>query len=247
VQSTGVLRNSSYKEELPAVILKPKRASGRTVIWTTETGKAGLFASDTADAPEPKPAIQKLLETGAIVVGVDLLYQGEFLTNTFSKTPRVKNPRESAAFTFGYNHPVFAQRVHDLLSVIRYCQEQETPPQRIDLAGLDATGPLVAAARAQAGTAIHKTVVQTGGFRFIQVMDLHDPAFLPGAAKYGDLPGFLALAAPGKLWVSGEGSAAPDLLQKLYASPSVQANLVTDDSPPAEVAEAAVTWLLAKD
>jgi hypothetical protein len=187
------------------------------------------------------------LDSGITVVGIDLLYQGEFLTNGFSRTPRVKNPRESAAYTFGYNRSVFAARVHDLLSVIRYCREQEVPPKRIDLVGLDSTGPIVAAARAQAGAAIHKAAVHTGAFRFARVKDLHDPAFLPGGAKYGDLPGMLALAAPGRLWLSGEGQAAPDILRKIYASESALSHLATDHSPPSDVEESAVSWVRTSD
>ena len=49
------------------------------------------------------------------MVGADLIYQGEFLADgqPLEKTRRVENTREAAAYTFGYNHTVFAQRVHD--------------------------------------------------------------------------------------------------------------------------------------
>ena len=37
-----------------------------------------------------------------------------------------------------------------------------------------------------------------------------DLNFLPGGAKYGDLPGMLALGAPGELWLAGEGPMGAD-------------------------------------
>jgi hypothetical protein len=47
--------------------------------------------------------------------------------------------------------------------------------------------------------------VDTEGFRFATA-GLHDPGFLPGAVKYGDLPTLLALTAPTPLWLAGEAS-----------------------------------------
>ena len=38
---------------------------------------------------------------------------------------------------------------------------------------------------------------------------IHDPDFLPGGAKYDDLPGMLAVAAPAPLFLAGEGDAIP--------------------------------------
>ena len=40
------------------------------------------------------------------------------------------------------------------------------------------------------------TAIDTAGFRFADVTDIHSPDFLPGGAKYGDLPGMLSLSAP---------------------------------------------------
>jgi hypothetical protein len=87
----------------------------------------------------------------------------------------------------------------------------------LQLAGLNGAGPIVAAARAVCGETIDGTVIETGGFRFGQVLDIHDPNFLPGGAIYGDVPGLLALGAPGRLWVAGEETAGLSLLQQQYA------------------------------
>src|SRR5205814_3974531 len=99
----------------------------------------------------PDPA--KLLKSGATVIGVDLLYQGEFLADgkPLTRTPRVKNPREAGAFTFGYNHALFVHRVHDVLAAVKFANDKETPAHRLTVVGLDGAGPWVAAARAQCG------------------------------------------------------------------------------------------------
>ena len=46
-----------------------------------------------------------------------------------------------------------------------------------------------------------KTSADLAGFRFEQVKDTGDEMMLPGALKYGGLPAFAALSAPGKLYL----------------------------------------------
>lgn len=239
----GLLRNATYDEELPVILLQPKSQKDHTVLWASESGKAGLFAQ--AEQGQPRPEIEKLLRAGATVVGVDLLFQGEFLTNgtSLTRTRRVKNPREAAAYTFGYNRALFAQRVHDLLSVVSYLR-QERKPRWLDLVGLDGSGPLVAAARAQAGPAVRCAAVNTGGFRFLRVPEIHHPDFLPGGARYGDLPGMLALGAPGALWVAGEGETLPGVVREMYDKAGAAQRLAASSEGPTAVPNAAVTWLL---
>ena len=58
--------------------------------------------------------------------------------------------------------------------------------------------------------------MDTAGFRFGQVSAIHDPDFLPGGAKYDDLPGMLAVAAPAPLFLAGEGDALPELVASAY-------------------------------
>jgi len=157
----------------------------------------------------------------------------------------VANPREFAAYTYGYNHSLFAQRAHDVLSMVKYLRSYESSaqhpkPSSVDVAGFGGTGPVVAAARAVAREAIDRAAVDTGGFRFSKLTDYRDVNFLPGGAKYGDVPGLLALGAPGKLWLAGEGAAAPALagqIHKLANSP-IQVSAKADRA-------AAAQWLLA--
>jgi dienelactone hydrolase len=237
----GRLRNTTHSEELPVVFLHPKEWSGQAVVWLDGAGKEALFDR----AGEPREEVRRLVEAGATVVGVDLLFQGEFDADgkPATQTRRVKNPREAAAYTFGYNHALFAQRVHDILTVVQFVRGHERRTRDLVVAGFNGAGPLVAAARALAGGAIDRAAVDTGGFRFGAVRDMHDVNFLPGGAKYGDLPGMLALNAPGKLWLAGEIQAGAELVTRLYGAAAAGKELTVhrgDDKRE----RAAVEWML---
>jgi hypothetical protein len=246
LEMTGLLRNVTHQEELPAVFLHPKEWNGQTVIWIDAQGKTGLYAAKEVGG-RLRPEILELLDSGSTVVGVDLLYQGEFLADDqpLTRTKRVKNTREAAAYTFGYNRTVFAQRVHDILTTVAFVKNYEKKSVRIDLVGLGGAGAWVATARAQLGGSVDRAVVDTGGFRFVKVADLHDPSFLPGGAKYGDLPGLLALGAPGKLWLTGEGKEVPEIIRAAYKAEGAGANLSVFDGPAGQTQAAAIKWLVA--
>lgn len=231
----GLLKNTTHNEEVPIVFGLPNNWNGKTVIWLSEGGKNGLIQDKEVHA-----GVRKLLEAGTVVAGIDLLYQGDFVADgkAVEKTRRVKNPREAAAYTFGYNHTLFAQRVHDVLALVNFVKNHERKSSSIDLVALDGTGPIAAVARAQAGNAIRKLAVKTDGFRFIKVNDLHDVNFLPGGAKYGDLPGFLALGAPAQTHLIGEAS-PPELTAKVYKSAGAAEKLTVGDKSPTEISE----WL----
>jgi dienelactone hydrolase len=237
----GRLRNTTHHEELPVVFLHPKQWNGQTVVWLDGAGKEALFDR----AGEPREEIRRLVDAGATVMGVDLLFQGEFNADgkPVTQTRRVKNPREAAAYTFGYNHALFAQRVHDILTVVQFIRGHERRTRDLVVAGFNGAGPLVAAARAVAGGAIDRAAVDTGGFRFGAVRDLHDVNFLPGGAKYGDLPGMLALNAPGRLWLAGEDAAGAEFVSRLYRAAGAQKELSIHRGE-AHPQKAAVEWML---
>ena len=237
----GLLRNTTYGESLPAVFFLPKERQGATVIWLSALGKAGLRDGEG----RLHPWTQNLLDSGATVVGADLLRQGEFLANgkPLPRTRRVKNPREAAAYTFGYNHAVFARRVHDVLTIVQFLKTQKSPSEKIVLAGLDGAGHWAAAARSVCGKAVQKYAIDTGGFRFGEVEDLHDPDFLPGGAKYLDLPGFLILGGAQPLWLAGESAQTQEWLQNRYAKTDAEDDL-TFPKPSQTSADAAADWIL---
>jgi dienelactone hydrolase len=191
IQMAGLLRNGPRHEEIPVVFCYPKQWNNKTVVWLTSEGKSGLYAADGSLIP----AVQKLVDGGSTVVGLDLLHQGESSVDgqPLTRTPRVKNPRESAAYTFGYNPAVFTHRVHDVLTAVQYIRGHEKPSSQVSLVALDATAPIAAAARAQSGNMVNRVALHLGEFRFGRVLDLHSPDFLPGGAKYGDVEGLITL------------------------------------------------------
>ncbi|MES2570774.1 MAG: acetylxylan esterase, partial [Verrucomicrobiota bacterium] len=163
LQMSGMVINKTHGEQLPALWIYPKAWTGKVVLWLSKEGKAGLFNANG----ELKPELKKIVEKGSALVGVDLLHQGEFLApgTSFTTTSKVKNPRESAAYTFGYNHTVFAHRVHDILTMIRLIRSKPQKVKQLDAVALDGAGPLLAAARSQSGDAIQRALIDTGGFR----------------------------------------------------------------------------------
>jgi hypothetical protein len=228
LETGGLLNINTYGGQLPILVLTPKKSNNRTVIWLSEQGKAGLF--DDAGALELD--IRKLLDKGSTVVGVDLLYQGEFLSDgkLIDHTRRVGNTREAAAYTFGYNPTLAARRIHDLLSVISFVRNRETPPDVVGLVAIDRTAPLAIAARAQARDAVDQLCVATDGFRFASVDDIHSPLFLPGGAKYHDLPGMLAVAAPGQIYLVGQDKDKTDPLVTAAYRAAGKREAITFDS-----------------
>jgi dienelactone hydrolase len=236
LEMTGTLLNKTHGEELSVVWLQPKQCNGRAVVWLDDNGKAALRNADGS----LKPAVMKLLKAGATVLGADLLFQGgEPVKQT--RVVQQKNPREVPCYTFGYNHALFAQRTHDVLTLVSFLRNDKTGshpnPKTIAVAGWSGTGPIVVAARALAGGAIDRAAADTGGFRFGQLLDYRDPMFLPGGAKYLDLPAVIALNAPHPIWLAGE-SAKPDVFNATFTK------LTSFNGDAAQKETAAIEWLL---
>src|SRR5215207_6458028 len=103
-----------------------------------------------------------------------------------------------------------SQRTHDILTLVKFVRTAKVDsipnPSSVAVAGFGHTGPLAAAARAVSGDAIDVATIDTGSFRFAKILDYRDPQFLPGGAKYLDLPGLLILGAPHRLWIAGDKS-----------------------------------------
>jgi dienelactone hydrolase len=241
-ESVGLLRNKTYREELPALVCTPKQPNGHVVIWLSGEGKGALYGADGSLHAD----VAKLVNSGVSVISADLLYQGEFLADgkPLTRTPRVKNPREAAAYTLGYNHALFVHRVHDVLALVKFAKSDRAA-SRVSVVGLDGAGPWVAAARAQCREAIDDAVIDTDGFRFGKVLDIHDPNFLPGGAKYGDVPVLLALAAPGRTWIAGEAADRVAQAQAQFKAANAEKNLTLFNGASAELRPAALKWLLA--
>ena len=237
-----LLNHAAEGEQVPAILLEPKPARKAVVVWIDRQGKQGLF--ENPGSATPNAQVRDLLAAGIAILGVDLFGQGE-LTPDGKPLAKARLNKEhgwdrSLAYTLGYNHALFSQRVHDILSAVAYLKGTRPEGQKIALVGLGGAGPWVAAARAQAGPAVDVAVVDTAGFRFAKIAALDDPDLLPGGAKYLDLPGILALSAPHRLIVLGEKGQTPPVVSAAYQAAGQPDNLtVLGEAAPLDL----VKWL----
>ena len=232
----------AFGEEVPVHFFLPKNWTKQVAIWISDDGKDALLKQDGT----PVAAVQKLIDAGVSVALPDLLYQGEFLADgkPLAMTRRVNNPREFAGYTLGYNHPLFCQRVHDILTLIAFCRYSKYEPSSIHLIGLGKqSGALAAAAAFQAGTTIAKLAIGTEGFRFGTITDIRDPMLVPGAVRYGDTPGLIALSAPRPLFLSGESS-IPPLVKAAYQSAAAADKINLYQGAAQDAPGAASAWIL---
>ena len=91
---------------------------------------------------------------------------------------------------------------------------------------------------------VEGAVIDTAGFRFADATAFDDPDFLPGGAKYGDMPGMIALSAPKKLWLAGEGDKVPPVIAAAYKAAGKPDCLTVFGGKPSDQEEAALEWLL---
>ena len=227
-RTQGRLLNATYGEEVAVDWLQPTKPTGEVVIWLDDAGKGSARLPDGTIRPE----LQELIDRGVGVLTADLFLQDD---KKLKQTRVVTGPREVPAYTYGYNHALFAQRVHDVMTITSYLltpRDASQPPiKKVSLAGFGQMGAVAAAARAVTGGAIAKAAVDTGGFRFGQLLDYRHPMFLPGGAKYLDVPGLLCVGSAQPLWVAGEKD------HTLFRS----ATLHLDGT---DAKTAAATWLL---
>ena len=200
-RTQGRLLNATYGEEVAIDWLQPIKPTGEVVVWLDDAGKGSARLPDGTIRPE----LQEMIDRGVGVLTADLFLQDD---KKLKQTRVVTGPREVPAYTYGYNHALFAQRVHDVMTITSYLLTPRDASQpvvkKVSLAGFGQMGVVAAAARAVTGGAIAKAAIDTGGFRFGRLLDYRHPMFLPGGAKYLDVPGLLCVASAQPLWVAGE-------------------------------------------
>jgi len=206
VHMTGLLLNTTYKEQVSVQWLYPTTWNGDVIIW--------LDASDNSLlSPEHDPTenIQRFIDRGVAVVTAQLFHMNDtaHANGLNSQQRTVDTPREFAGYTFGYNNPSIVHSVHDVLSMIAFLRNTVVSghprPNRVLLAGLNESAPVVLATRAVSERSVDRTFVDTNGFRFATLDDWRHPLFLPGAVRYLDIPGFIA-AGKSTLLLAGEES-----------------------------------------
>ncbi len=228
----GTLRDA-HGEEVSIEWLHPVDARGDAVIWLDPAGKPGL----RDERRQLRPAVQRLIEAGVAVIGADLYLQG---VEPDAPTRKVKEPREVAAYTFGYNECLAVQRAHDIRTIRDFLRQPDlggglpTLGGKVSVAARGWTAPL--AAMAAVDLADTPLALDPAGFRFATLTDFRHPMFVPGAVKYLDVPGLLAaVPAANPLWLADDAAAA-----ELGARPGMR----VDVGPPAGRMDRAVDWLL---
>lgn len=189
-----VLGRRGRGEQLPALWLRGKTFNGTAVVWVDAAGKGSLIHDGKL-----APAARTLLDGGAAILAIDALGTGELAL------PKGKGvDARFAGYTFGYNRPLLAQRIHDILTAVAFARQQEGV-QKVHLLGRDKAGPWVLLARGLCGEAVARTAADARRFRFDAIQKADDEMMLPGAVKYGGLGGLAALSAPGELLVHQHG------------------------------------------
>jgi hypothetical protein len=202
------------------------------VVWVHPEGKASLWKEGKLT-----PAARQILDKKALILALDAFGTGEM---KLEKMPTVND--KFAGYTFGYNRPLVAQRVHDILTAVALLKGQEET-KVIHLIGFDKAGPWVLLARGLCGDAVARTVADGNEFRYETVRLMSDDMMLPGALKYGGLYAFAALAAPSELWVPNHhGSGSGRWTKPVYAAAGKPENYRTaaDKATPEKMVE----WLL---
>jgi dienelactone hydrolase len=187
-----VLGRKGKEEQVPAVTLHGREFDGTLVIWIHPQGKASLAAEGGLTQ-----AASALLERKAAILAPDVFMTGEF---EGAKRPGVD--AQFAGFTFGYNRPLLANRVHDILTTVSYARNLEGV-KKVCLVGWSEAGPWVLLARALCGEAVSRTAADGHRFHFKNVLKTDDAMMLPGGLKYGGLYALAGLSAPGELVLYG--------------------------------------------
>ncbi|HUR56018.1 MAG TPA: hypothetical protein VMZ71_17915, partial [Gemmataceae bacterium] len=185
----AVLGRADEKDGMPVIgMFGPKFTGGMAVVWLHPSGKAAVHRDGKLD-----PAIRALTDAGFAIIAPDVLGVGE---NAFAK--RTPVDKSYAGYTFGYNRALLAEQVHDALTAVAFGTTM-LKVKALHVVGTGAMGVVAVLAKALAGDAVAKTAADLNQFRFENVKDTADPMMLPGAVKYGGLPAFLALCAPGEV------------------------------------------------
>jgi len=229
-RGTAVL--TARGERVSYLRVQPVAWSGAVVIWPHARGTEGQLPGDR------NTAAAALVRAGHAVVFADLFGQAErrgdpaFILNHRGDRPGTSDTfedgyRKDCSYAYGYNDSAYARRVHDLLTLVAAARDHEQhPATQIVLVGEAGAGHWVAGAVAAAASTldgrsdalIDAAVIDTGGFRFDALPDVWHDDFLPGAVKYGDLGGMLAMAPPTRLWLADPDAGVVKRLSRFAAA-----------------------------
>src|SRR5205823_12435281 len=130
-----LLSRKGQDEAIPAYGVRGPEHDGTVVIWVHPRGKASLF-EDGKLVPEA----QAILDRKAAILAVDVFGTGKLDAKSAVNA-------KYAGYTFGYNRPLVAERVHDILTAVTFAKSH--PQARtVRLIGWESAGPWVVLTRA---------------------------------------------------------------------------------------------------
>ncbi len=182
----------------------------RVVLWVDGVGKRGLLTAEG----HLIPVVQDLLAAGIAVASIDPWGTGEFV-GAQQDPVRTDVDRKYVGYTFAYNLPLLAHRVQDVMTALVALPKILAGVESTDLVGTGAAGTWVLLARALAGDAVSRTLVDLEGFSFSKIHRIDDSMLLPGALRYGGIGGLAALTPPGLIVVAGTDGIPEDELLPL--------------------------------
>ena len=213
VKETIILSRKGQKEAVPGAFILGKDFNGRVVVWIHPEGSASLW-----EKGKPTPAAQAILDKKGAILAVDV-----FLTGA-AKKDRGAIDKNYAGYTFGYNRPLLANRVHDILTAVAHAKGVKGV-KNVDLVGFGKAGPWVALARGLCGDAVARTAADLDQFRFDSILSMNDEMMLPGALKYGGMPALMALAAPNEVYLHNTAGVSDSWLRSAYKAAAQPDNL----------------------
>ncbi len=219
---TGTLNVTDHGERLPALLIYPKwKWNRQIVVWIGDAGKKSTLSSGA-----PNSWIADLVSKGYAVASLDMFGQGEFIgeggnavefTRIISQNNGNEPYRKAACYTFGFNPPLIAQRVHDVMSLVEFLRHEQHK-RKVECIHLVAIGEQAGAigllARFALGDRIEKAAVNINGFNFKYVDRLDHPMFLPGILRYGGIDALWELNRPLGIAKSDSPAAACSVIHK---------------------------------
>ncbi len=213
-----------------ALFLTPDREVSAVVLWTSSRGCESVTEGDGGLAPDAR----QLLDAGVAIVAADPFDKDA------TEMRVIGDPRPVPSLTLGYNRTLVAERTADVLTLLSATRQHFPSAKRIALLSRDSSAPYAAAAAALAGDGLAAVAIEDADFWFGEVKSWRSPQFLPGAVKYGDLPGMLALIAPRPLWIAA--NTEPVVTRTAYSAAGADTKFVTRERE--EAAGESITFLL---
>jgi len=180
----GIIQRKGSGELVASRMLFPRNWNGTMVVWADPQGTDSL-----GDA---NPAAQILLDGGAAIAAENAYMSGDFIPA--APVPAVRGRQNYLGYNLGYNRSIFANRVHDLMSLIALAHGV-SGVKSVQLVAFGGAGPWALATRALAGGDVDRAAIDLNKFDFDMVQQPSDPMLIPGALKYGGVCGLLPLCA----------------------------------------------------